>query len=111
MGTAREKARTLLERVHLTNRETHRPSELSGGEQQRVCICRALMNEPELLLADEPTGNLDSQNATEVENLLETMTQEQGTALVLVTHNEKLAAKANNRVALFDGKILNSPTT
>ncbi len=100
------RARELLERVNLRNRENHRPSELSGGEQQRVCLCRALMNRPTLILADEPTGNLDSQNATLVETLLESLTQDQKTALVLVTHNQALAARANRRVEMLDGRVV-----
>ena len=106
--TASDYARELLERVNLRDRENHRPSELSGGEQQRVCLCRALINRPSLILADEPTGNLDSQNATLVETLLESLTQDQKTSLVLVTHNQTLAARATHHIEMLDGQILRS---
>jgi lipoprotein-releasing system ATP-binding protein len=100
------RARELLEKVNLHERENHRPSELSGGEQQRVSLCRALMNSPSLILADEPTGNLDSQNAALVETLLKSLTQDQKTTLVLVTHNEVLAAHANHRVEMSNGRLV-----
>ena len=101
-------AHELLERVNLRDRENHQPSELSGGEQQRVCLCRALINRPSLILADEPTGNLDSQNAILVETMLESLTQDQKTALVLVTHNEILTTHATHHIEMLDGQILRS---
>jgi lipoprotein-releasing system ATP-binding protein len=104
---AMKTARTLLQKVSLGNRENHRPGQLSGGEQQRVCICRALINSPRVILADEPTGNLDSQNANAVETLLESLSLERNTALVVVTHNDALAKRANKIIALLDGKIVN----
>ena len=99
------RAAKLLEKVNLQNREHHKPLELSGGEQQRVCICRALINTPKLILADEPTGNLDTQNAELVVKLLESLCSEFHTSLVVVTHNDDLAERAHNRIRILDGKI------
>jgi putative ABC transport system ATP-binding protein len=86
-------------------RESHYPFELSGGEQQRVCLCRALINRPRLILADEPTGNLDSANAARVIALLEELCRESGATLVIVTHNEELASRTRRRIELADGEI------
>lgn len=95
----------LLERVGLGARADHRPSELSGGEQQRVSIARALANDPQVLLADEPTGNLDSARATELLELLKTM-QREGKTIVMVTHDQELAGKFADRIIkLKDGKL------
>ena len=105
-GIAEERARKLLEIVGLSRREDHRPAELSGGEQQRVAIARALVNEPELLLADEPTGNLDSKTGTEIIELLKSLRVERQTALVIATHDEKVAAHAQRVIELVDGRIL-----
>ncbi|MBN2145423.1 MAG: ABC transporter ATP-binding protein [Candidatus Aureabacteria bacterium] len=104
---AEKKAYSLLEKMNLKNRENHHPTQLSGGEQQRICICRALINSPRIILADEPTGNLDSQNAHAVESLLESLALEENVSLVVVTHNESLAKRANKIIALLDGKIVN----
>ena len=104
--TAVEKARKLLEMVSLGGREDHRPAELSGGEQQRVAIARALVNAPELVLADEPTGNLDSKTGTEIIELLKSLRVERQTALVIATHDEKVAAHAQRVIELVDGRIL-----
>jgi putative ABC transport system ATP-binding protein len=101
----RERARQLLERVGLGARTDHRPSQLSGGEQQRVAVARALANEPSILLADEPTGNLDSATGTEVMNLLRELNQS-GLTLIIVTHDTSVAAYANRVVHLRDGKIV-----
>jgi len=97
------RAAELLERVGLSDRAAHRPNELSGGEQQRVAIARALMNGPELLLADEPTGNLDSQTGDNVLEYLFKLTKEQHLTLILVTHNETVAARCHHHIQLRDG--------
>lgn len=92
----RERAVSLLEKLELGERLNHLPGQLSGGEKQRVAICRALMNEPEVILADEPTGALDEDNAAEVENLLLDLVKEEGRSLLLVTHNQDFAFKCDN---------------
>ena len=100
-----QRSRELLERVGLGARVDHRPSELSGGEQQRVSIARALANEPQVLLADEPTGNLDSARAAEILELLKTM-QRDGKTIVMVTHDQELAGRFADRIIkLKDGKL------
>lgn len=99
-----EKAIKALENVGLKNRMHHKPNELSGGQRQRVAIARALVNQPSLLLADEPTGNLDSQTSTEIMNLLEEIYQ-QGNTILLVTHEEDIAKYARRIIRLKDGKI------
>ena len=100
-----QRSQELLERVGLGARVDHRPSELSGGEQQRVSIARALANDPQVLLADEPTGNLDSARATELLELLKTM-QREGKTIVMVTHDQELAGKFADRIIkLKDGKV------
>lgn len=97
----------LLDRVGLSLRADHLPSELSGGEQQRVSIARAIANEPQVLLADEPTGNLDSNRAAEVIGLLDEMRQSDGKTIVLVTHDQELASQyATKIVRLKDGKVI-----
>jgi len=101
----RARARQLLERVGLGARTDHRPSQLSGGEQQRVAVARALANKPSILLADEPTGNLDSATGTEVMHLLRDLNQD-GLTLVIVTHDMTVAAYADRLVRLRDGKIV-----
>jgi ABC-type lipoprotein export system ATPase subunit len=102
-----KRGRELLERVGLKNRLDHKPSELSGGEQQRVAIARALVNEPELLLADEPTGNLDSKTGGEIVELLKNLRAEKNTTLIIATHDPKIAAHAQRVVELADGRIAN----
>jgi lipoprotein-releasing system ATP-binding protein len=102
---AETRASELLSQVGLLERATHRPSELSGGEQQRVAVARALMNRPRLILADEPSGNLDAQNAVVLEELLWSLTKERDASLVLVTHDEKLARKADRCVRLKNGRL------
>jgi putative ABC transport system ATP-binding protein len=99
------RARELLERVGLGPRLTHRPTQLSGGEQQRVAIARALVGEPALLLADEPTGNLDSATGAEIMRLLKALNQEQDLTLLVVTHDPEIAAFATRTVRLRDGKV------
>ncbi len=101
-----DRARKLLDRVGLKDRITHRPGQLSGGERQRVGICRALINEPLLLLADEPTGNLDHKTAESVGTLLLEVAAEQNTMLLCVTHNLDLAARFPRRYELTDGKLV-----
>jgi lipoprotein-releasing system ATP-binding protein len=100
-----KRGRELLVRVGLAERLEHKPFELSGGEQQRVAIARALINEPELLLADEPTGNLDSHTGGEIIELLKKLHAEKQTTLVIATHDEKVAAHAERTVQLVDGQI------
>lgn len=99
------RARKLLEQVNLGHRLHYPPSKLSGGERQRVAIARALMNEPKVILADEPTGNLDSKSGEEVMKILLDLNQ-RGTTLVMVTHNDELAKLANRTIRLKDGKLL-----
>jgi predicted ABC-type transport system involved in lysophospholipase L1 biosynthesis ATPase subunit len=99
------RARELLESVGLAARAAHRPSEMSGGEQQRAALARALMNEPELVLADEPTGNLDSATGEQVLEYLFKLTRDRGHTLILVTHNTDVAARCNRTLHLRDGKL------
>ena len=101
-----ERAKKLLKLVGLEKRMNHRPNELSGGEQQRVAIARALANEPKIILADEPTGNLDTKSGEVIINLLERINREKGTTLVMVTHDMELANRANRIVKLEDGRIV-----
>ena len=102
----RERAAMLLEGVGLRDRADHYPAQLSGGEQQRVGIARAFMMQPAILLADEPTGNLDSVNGQHVLELMLKLNREQGTTLVLVTHDQALTRQAERRIMLKDGVIL-----
>jgi putative ABC transport system ATP-binding protein len=103
------RARSLLEEVGLTDRADHYPSQLSGGEQQRIAIARALANDPPILLADEPTGNLDSATGRLIMDLLLTIRRTRGTTLVLVTHDAALAALADTRLELRDGRPVVAP--
>ncbi len=104
-GQAAARGRNLLTRVGLQDRMEHKPYELSGGEQQRVAIARALMNEPELILADEPTGNLDSHTGEGIIELLCSLRAEKNTTLVVATHDEKVAARAAKVIHLVDGEV------
>jgi putative ABC transport system ATP-binding protein len=103
---ATARAEYLLESVGLIERRDHYPVQLSGGEQQRVALARAFMMKPAVLLADEPTGNLDSENGRHVLDLLMRLNREEGTTLVLVTHDEMLASQAERRILLRDGRIV-----
>ncbi len=102
----RERAIAALESVGLGDRLDHRPTELSGGQQQRVAMARALVTEPALILADEPTGNLDTTTGDEIMSLLEQLHQERGTALVVITHEAEIAERADRRIELRDGVIV-----
>ena len=103
---AEQKALNLLKRVGLERQAQQTPKVLSGGEQQRVAIARALIREPKIIFADEPTGNLDGETATEIEQLLFELNRELGTTLVLVTHDPKLAAQCQRHYALIDGQLV-----
>lgn len=102
---AKERAEKLLEDVGLSDRLTHRPGELSGGEQQRVAIARALVMNPRLLLADEPTGNLDTKTSREVHQLLFKLNEEQKLTMLIVTHNRELASQVPRKIRMQDGKL------
>ncbi len=103
---AKSRAAQLLEDVELTSRGHHYPTELSGGEQQRVAIARAFANQPKILLADEPTGNLDSKNGNHIFDLMTDLHNQHNVTLVLVTHDQSLAERAQRQVILKDGKII-----
>jgi putative ABC transport system ATP-binding protein len=103
---ARERAQHLMEDVDLVARAHHYPSQLSGGEQQRVAIARAFANDPSIMLADEPTGNLDSHNGRHVFELMVEMNRKRKATLVLVTHDHELAALADRRISLRDGRVV-----
>lgn len=107
IGNARERAQKLLVDVDLTNRGHHYPAELSGGEQQRIAIARAFANQPKILLADEPTGNLDSRNGAHIFDLMTDLHRLHHVTLVLVTHDQALADKAQRQIRLKDGRVLN----
>ncbi|HVS94737.1 MAG TPA: ABC transporter ATP-binding protein [Mucilaginibacter sp.] len=105
-GAAEKKAGKLLDRLGLSSRMTHKPNQLSGGEQQRVAVARALVNKPALVFADEPSGNLDSTNANELHHLFKELRDEFDQTFVIVTHNEHLADLADRRVLMKDGLIV-----
>lgn len=102
----KQRAQSLLESVGMGHRLTHKPSELSGGEQQRVAIARSLMNSPDVILADEPTGNLDRQSGTEVTNLLRKLNADHNQTIVLVTHNSELARIGSRHLHMADGSFV-----
>jgi lipoprotein-releasing system ATP-binding protein len=105
---ARARAEYLLERVGLTARRHHRPGAMSGGEQQRTAVARALANEPALLLADEPSGNLDQQNAERLHDLFAELAGDLSLGLVVVTHNQSLAARADRALLLDGGRLVDT---
>jgi putative ABC transport system ATP-binding protein len=105
-GAARRRALDILDAVGLTDRITHRPSALSGGQQQRVAIARALVNQPAIVFADEPTGNLDSDSANQVMALIQRLNAEHGQAFVIVTHSPETAATARRTIRMQDGRII-----
>ena len=102
---AKKDAKALLERVRMDNRTSHFPAQLSGGERQRIALARALINNPDLVLADEPTGNLDEDHKAIVSDLLFSETAESGRVLILVTHSQELALRANRRLRLSEGQL------
>jgi lipoprotein-releasing system ATP-binding protein len=104
--TLKKKALGLLDRLGLSERAEHKPSQLSGGEQQRVAVARALINDPEIIFADEPTGNLDSANATSMHNLFKQLRDELNQTFLIVTHNEELASMSDRVLHLKDGTWL-----
>jgi lipoprotein-releasing system ATP-binding protein len=103
---AKHRAMELLEFLHLSDRAEHKPSALSGGEQQRVAVARALMNHPSVILADEPSGNLDSANAKELHALFFTLRKEFNQTFVIVTHNQELAEMSDRKLMMLDGRIV-----
>jgi len=105
-GDTVKRAGSLLDMVGLARRGHHRPGELSGGEQQRVAVARALMMQPSILLADEPTGNLDTHTAASVHELLRELNRNEGLTMVIVTHNEGLAKASDRTIRMVDGQIV-----
>ncbi len=105
LNPAKSRAAELLEKLGLENRLNHLPSELSGGEQQRVAIARAMMNSPLIILADEPSGNLDSKNSSILYELMANLSKEHRTSFIIVTHNEEYAATADRRMRMEDGLL------
>jgi lipoprotein-releasing system ATP-binding protein len=109
-GTSKKEAlssaRSILGEVGLGHRVTHKPGELSGGEQQRVAVARALVMKPQLLLADEPTGNLDMKTSESIHELFEELHRSRGLSIMVVTHNERLAARTMRQIRLLDGRVL-----
>ncbi|WOD44060.1 ABC transporter ATP-binding protein [Hwangdonia lutea] len=105
---AEKRAKELLDFLGLSHRHDHKPNELSGGEQQRVAVARALINNPDLIFADEPSGNLDSESAETLHSLFFKLREEFGQTFVIVTHNEELANLADRKLTMVDGKIINN---
>ncbi len=105
-GDAQKRAIELLKKVGLSDRMHHKPSEMSGGEQQRVAIARSLVNDPDILMADEPTGNLDSKTGLEIMDLIEELHENTGKTVIIVTHDKKLAKRAPRQIEMLDGKPL-----
>lgn len=105
-GEVRKRAESLLDMLGISHRKDHKPSELSGGEQQRTAVARALINSPDLILADEPSGNLDSKNALELHNLFFQLRKDLNQTFIIVTHNSELSIMADRRVELRDGMVV-----
>jgi lipoprotein-releasing system ATP-binding protein len=103
-----KKAMELLEILNLKDRAEHKPNELSGGEQQRVAIARALINNPAIVLADEPTGNLDSQNSKAIFDIINNLRNQFGQTFIMVTHNQELADLSDRALTMIDGKTIHS---
>lgn len=108
--TRKERVKEVMERLHIAHRAKHFPQQLSGGQQQRVAVCRAIIHEPRLILADEPTGNLDSRNGEEVMRLLEQLHQE-GASILMVTHSEEHAMRAERIIQMLDGQVISEHFT
>ncbi len=106
-GEARKRAEAILSEVGLADRIGHKPGEMSGGEQQRVALARALVLEPKILLADEPTGNLDTETGKRIEDALVSLNRQKGITLIVVTHNTSLADRMSERIGLSDGRVQN----
>ncbi|CAI8036290.1 Macrolide export ATP-binding/permease protein MacB [Geodia barretti] len=106
----RKRAENALTLVGLADRTHHRPTELSGGQQQRVGIARALVKEPSVLLADEPTGNLDTSNSAEILNIISDLNHENGITVIVVTHEPDVAARADRVITLSDGRVISDET-
>jgi lipoprotein-releasing system ATP-binding protein len=104
---AETRAKELLNKLGLSSRFEHKPKELSGGEQQRVAVCRALMNQPDFIMADEPSGNLDSKNAQELHELFFSLREEFNQSFIIVTHNDQLADMSDRKLVMKDGVIIN----
>ena len=108
MSDARSRAMEMLDYLHLTDRATHKPAELSGGEKQRVAVARALVNRPQVILADEPSGSLDTQNKEELHQLFFDLRRELGQTFIIVTHDEQLALTTDRTIRLRDGRVVSS---
>lgn len=106
MNEARQRAMEMLDYLHLTDRATHKPAELSGGEKQRVAVARALVNRPQVILADEPSGSLDTHNKEELHQLFFDLRRELGQTFIIVTHDETLAATTDRTIRLLDGGVV-----
>ena len=105
MNDARQRAMEMLDYLHLTDRATHKPAELSGGEKQRVAVARALVNHPQVILADEPSGSLDTQNKEELHRLFFDLRDQLGQTFIIVTHDETLAATTDRTIRMRDGRV------
>ena len=108
MNDARSRAMEMLDYLHLTDRATHKPAELSGGEKQRVAVARALVNHPQVILADEPSGSLDTQNKEELHRLFFDLRDKLGQTFIIVTHDEQLATTTDRTIRLLDGRVVSA---